>query len=54
MVVKVRRNRKNCVHINMRNAEINSDAWTYARCRLKYGAYYCGGVSCGRYKEKVK
>ena len=52
MVVKVRRNRKNCVHVNMRNQEINSDAWTYAKCRLSYMPYYCVGVSCGKYKEK--
>lgn len=52
MIVKKRRNRKNCVHVNMLNSETHSIAWAYAKCKLKYMPYHCVGVLCGKFKEK--
>ena len=48
MIVKKRRNRKNCVHFKVNTG----DRWIEGYCRARLSTHYCKGVSCPLYKEK--
>jgi len=53
MIVKKRRNRKNCVHANLLTHTGRTISFHYIKCGLGVSMpYYCVGVLCGRYKEK--
>jgi hypothetical protein len=50
MVVKKRKNRKNCIHFQKSMDDIRPIL--DGRCNAKLSTYFCNGVSCQWYKEK--